>query len=125
MNQFNYEEDLGNYLVGSDLLQNSWAAILELYKQMSQTHPNLPYSVTYKRFNAETDVTVIAFVCSPVCNIQNLQGEDGDLVSSDTLIETFKFRLFDSSYSMNKAAVHLYQSLHAQLVQEKIDIAKP
>lgn len=135
MNQFSYEHELANYLMSSDPLQNSWAAILELYRQTHQNDPSLPVSVTYKRYSGQNhppNVTVIAFCCSPICTIQHLQGDGKDLVSSATLKENLNFPLFDflstevnPSFSIHKAAIQLYGSIHGQLCQEKIDVTKP
>lgn len=117
--------------MSSDLFQNSWAAILELYGQTHQNDPSLPVSVTYKRYSGRNppNVTVIAFCCSPICTVQHLQGEGKDLVSSATLKENLNFPLFDflstqvnPSFSIHKAAIQFYGSIHGQLRQEKVKI---
>ncbi|XP_074370897.1 senescence-associated carboxylesterase 101-like isoform X1 [Apium graveolens] len=125
MNQFNYEEELGNHLVSSDLPSKCWAHI-KVVNQETQQQQQQQQVVKYKRFDGQSpgDVTIIAFSCSPTC----ISSEGQRLVSSaDLNFDHFKFLSTTSnpSFSIHNLAVQLFRSLPAQLFQEKIDSRKP
>lgn len=101
---------MANLAVSSDLLHNSWAAILKLYRETNPSDPHL--SIKYRVYDQQPlNGTIIAFVSSPPCTSQqHLQAEGIDLISSSTLRENFPFLDFVST-KVNRVAVTLFASL--------------
>ncbi|KAL1820660.1 hypothetical protein ACET3Z_015529 [Daucus carota] len=129
MNQFTYEQELGNHLVCSDLLSSCLAYTRKVNEETPQVVNLglLPQTVRYKRFDAQDSrgLTVIAFSS---CISIDLHGEGQRLVSSADLdLKHFDFLSTNSnpSFSVNNLAIQLFHSLFAQLSQEKIDTTKP
>ncbi|KAK3028013.1 hypothetical protein RJ639_040012 [Escallonia herrerae] len=114
--------ELANLAVSSDLLLKAWDAILEIPPTPSGS--NLPVSVTYKVSQLPNQTTIVAFGCSSNCNLQHLQGEGSDLVSSPAGFQ-FVCTKVNPSVSIHKAATDHFASLQAQLSALKIDPASP
>ncbi|XP_057459619.1 senescence-associated carboxylesterase 101-like isoform X2 [Actinidia eriantha] len=110
--------ELANLVASSDLLHNSWAAILKLYRETNPSDPHL--SIKYRVYDQQPlNDTIIVFVSSPPCTTQNLQVEGRDLVSSSTIRESFPFLDFVSTKvnpsSIHRVAVTLFASLLNEL----------
>ncbi|XP_060194240.1 senescence-associated carboxylesterase 101-like [Lycium barbarum] len=108
--------ELGNLLLGSDLLDHSWDAISKLQKETFLEDPSLPFSVKYQVYEYPTKFSIIAFVCSPNYAVNHLQEEFKELVSLDE-ITSFDFLCTksSSSISLHKAAFTLFASLENDL----------
>ncbi|KAK2973410.1 hypothetical protein RJ640_011644, partial [Escallonia rubra] len=114
--------ELANLAVSSDLLLKAWDAILEIPPTPSGS--NLPVSVIYKVSQLPNKTTVVAFGCSSNCNLQHLQGEASDLVSSPAGFQ-FVCTKVNKSVSIHKAATDHFASLEPQLSALEIDTASP
>ncbi|OIT31601.1 hypothetical protein A4A49_42424, partial [Nicotiana attenuata] len=118
--RYNTGVELGNVLVGSDLLNHSWDAISKLQKDtlLVDQNQSLPFSAKYQVYDyPPTKGSIIAFVCSPNCAVNHLQEEEfRELVSSDA-ITSFDFLCTksNSSVSLHKAAFTLFASLENEL----------
>ncbi|KAL0014234.1 hypothetical protein SO802_001303 [Lithocarpus litseifolius] len=112
--------ELANLVVSSGVLYCSWAAVRELYSEVNQNEqPSL--SVRYK-VSQQPNCTTIAFFTWPTCSKDYIiQGGGGeDLVSSSTLKESFPLFEFlctktTPQFSINKAALELFASIHGSL----------
>ena len=119
--------ELANLVVNSDLLNSSWAAIWNLYIEISQQEglsSSPSPSVRFKVYE-QPNCTIIAFITWPVCSKDYIQGE-GDLISSSTLKETFP-DLFEflctkdnSHFSINKTALDLFASIRGSRSLEEV-----
>ncbi|XP_030553594.2 senescence-associated carboxylesterase 101-like [Rhodamnia argentea] len=118
--------ELVNLAVSSDVLSNSWAAISELQSQTDRNHqsPPSPETVKIREFE-HPEYKIIAFVTPPVATTY-LQ-EAGDLVpSSSSEASEFEFLCSKDSpsFSINKAAISLFNSLRdKQLSPLKAQVA--
>ncbi|XP_012082194.1 senescence-associated carboxylesterase 101 isoform X2 [Jatropha curcas] len=116
--------ELGNLVVGSNLLCFSWAAISALQAELNQYQDQQSLSLrcrVYKRAN----YTIVALITSPSCTIHHLHQLGGDLVSSETLKEN-NFTLFEflcskgnPSFSIHRAAITLFYQYLSDLSQLK------
>ncbi|KAK4347453.1 hypothetical protein RND71_033792 [Anisodus tanguticus] len=109
--------ELGNLLLGSDILNHSWDAISKLQKQTLLEDLSLPFSVKYQVYEYPTKGSVIAFICSPNYAVNHLQEEFRELISSDA-ITSFDFlstKRNSNSISIHKAAFTLFASLENEL----------
>ncbi|KAI6700643.1 hypothetical protein NL676_014967 [Syzygium grande] len=114
--------DLANIAVSSDILSNSWAAISELQSQIDQSPPSSE-TVKIQEFQ-HPGYKVIAFVTPPAAT-SYLQ-EEGDLVpSSSSEAAVFKFLCPKDNppFSINKAAISLFNSLQDRLSPLKTQVA--
>ncbi|KAI4352686.1 hypothetical protein L6164_006911 [Bauhinia variegata] len=117
--------ELANLVASPGLLRRSWKSISDLYDSNQQL--TLEGRV-YKE--PDSDLTIIAFVTTPVCTENHLQPH---FVSSEALRENnvphFEFLCSKNcpSFSVNKTAVDLFCSHHEQLCSLKyqIDHSKP
>ncbi|XP_016445492.2 senescence-associated carboxylesterase 101 isoform X2 [Nicotiana tabacum] len=112
--------ELGNLLVGSDLLNHSWDAISKLQKDtlLLDQNPSLPFSVKYQVYEyPPAKGFIIAFVCSPNSAVNHLQEEDfRELAPSDAIMSfDFLCTKSNSSVSLHKAAFTLFASLENEL----------
>lgn len=119
--------DLTNLAVSSDVLSNSWAAISELQSEIDRNHRSPPSSETVKiREFEHPEYKIIAFVTPPVATSYLQEG--GHLVpSSSPEASEFEFLCSEdnSSFSINKAAISLFNSLRDErLVPLKDQVAK-
>ncbi|MCD7466104.1 hypothetical protein HAX54_002503 [Datura stramonium] len=109
--------ELGNLLLGSDLLNQSWDAISKLQQENLLEDPSLPFSVKFRVYEYPPKGSIIAFVCSPNCAVNHLREDFRELVSSDE-IRSFDFlctKSNSSSISLHKAAFALFASLENEL----------
>ena len=115
--------ELANFVVSSELLYHSWAAIQNLYREISQQEGLSPSPSPSVRFKVEQkpNCTIITFLTWPACSKDYIQGGGGDLISSSTLKETFP-DLFEflctkdnPHVSINKAALELFASIRGSL----------
>ncbi|KAA8548056.1 hypothetical protein F0562_004683 [Nyssa sinensis] len=120
MNQFSSGLDLANLVLSSDLLHLSWDAISNLYRDNNPSDPTLILRVKYRVYSQPSKASIVVFVPSRICTALHLQDEGSDLVSSATLRENFP--LFDflsskdnPSFSIHRAAITLFASLHDEL----------
>ncbi|XP_030445737.2 senescence-associated carboxylesterase 101-like [Syzygium oleosum] len=114
--------DLVNLAVSSDILSNSWAAISELQSQIDQSPPSSE-TVKIQEFK-HPGYKIIAFVIPPAAT-SNLQAV-GDLVpSSSSEAAVFKFLCSKDNppFSINKAAISLFNSLQDRLSPLKTQVA--
>ncbi|XP_048127993.1 senescence-associated carboxylesterase 101-like [Rhodamnia argentea] len=117
--------DLANFAVSSDILSNSWAAISELQSQIGGNHRSPPSSDTVKiREFEHPEYKIIAFVTPPVAP-SYLQEQSGLVPSSSSEASEFKFLCSkkNPSFSINKAAISLFNSLKDQLSPLKAQVA--
>ncbi|XP_059449977.1 senescence-associated carboxylesterase 101-like isoform X2 [Corylus avellana] len=111
--------ELGSFVVTSNVLHHSWAAISELYGEIHEP-PSWASPVRFRTFQ-QPNCTIIAFVTWPPCTKEHLQGQGGgDLVSSSALKETFPLFEFLSTktnprFSINKPAIDLFASVRGVL----------
>ena len=116
--------ELANFVVSSELLYHSWAAIQNLYREISQQEGLIPSpspspSVRFK-VDQKTNCTIITFLTWPACSKDYIQEGGGDLISSSTLKETFPLFEFlctkdNPHVSINKAALELFASIRGSL----------
>ncbi|KAF3945623.1 hypothetical protein CMV_028020 [Castanea mollissima] len=119
--------ELANLVVSSGVLYHSWAAIRDLYSEINQNEqPSL--SVRYK-VSQQPNCTTIAFFTWPACSKDHIiQGGGGeDLVSSSALKESFPLFEFlctktNPQFSINKAALELFASIHSSLPSLKSQV---
>ncbi|KAK2973406.1 hypothetical protein RJ640_011640 [Escallonia rubra] len=114
--------ELANLAVSSDLLLKAWDAILEIPPTPSD--PNSPVSITFKVSQLPNETTLVAFDCSSTFNLQHLQGEAGDLVSSPASFQ-FVCTKVNPSVSIHKAATDYFASVQAELSALQIDTSSP
>ncbi|XP_059455243.1 senescence-associated carboxylesterase 101-like [Corylus avellana] len=114
--------ELGSFVVTSNVLHHSWAAISELYTEINEAPSSAsPVTVRFKIDDQQPNCTIIAFVTWPPCTKERLKGEGGgDLVSSSALKETFPLFEFlctktNPRFSINKPAIDLFASVHGVL----------
>ncbi|XP_059449360.1 senescence-associated carboxylesterase 101-like isoform X2 [Corylus avellana] len=111
--------ELGSFVVTSNVLHHSWAAISELYGEIHEP-PSWDSPVRFRTFQ-QPNCTIIAFVTWPPCTKEHLQGQGrGDLVSSSALKETFPLFEFlctktNPRFSINKPAIDLFVSVRGVL----------
>ena len=120
--------ELANIVVSSELPNHSWAAIQNLYREISQQeglYPSPSPSVRFK-VDQKTNCTIITFLTWPACSKDYIQGGGGDLISSSTLKETFP-DLFEflctkdnSHFSINKTALDLFASIRGSRSLEEV-----
>ncbi|KAI3726049.1 hypothetical protein L1987_65846 [Smallanthus sonchifolius] len=95
---FSSEVELGKFLGSVDVIP-------EAYRAISETN------LTYELHTTRSGIDVLAFTCSPDYTTRFLQGEF-DLVPSENLhLLDFISTKINSSFSINKAAVELFQHL--------------
>lgn len=109
-------------VVTPDLLHRSWDAVVDLYRDATNPNeqPSLPYSVKFKAYPQPSNHTIIVFVTTPTYTKHHLQQEAADLVSSETLKETFPLFEFlcpknNQSFSVHRRAITLFASLYGEL----------
>ena len=110
--------ELANFVVSSELLYHSWAAIWNLYREINEQEglsPSPSPSMRFKVDHQQPNCTIIAFFTWPACSKDYIQG-GGDLISSSTLKETFPLFEFlcpedNPHLSINKAALELFASI--------------
>ena len=109
--------ELANFVVSSELPNHSWAAIRNLYREISQQEGLSPSPSPSVRFKVEQkpNCTIITFLTWPACSKDYIQG-GGDLISSATLKETFPLFEFlctedNPHVSINKATLELFASI--------------
>ncbi|KAL3725546.1 hypothetical protein ACJRO7_030557 [Eucalyptus globulus] len=110
--------DLANLALSSGILFNSWAAISELQSQIDCDHQSPLSSDTVKIQEFEhPKYKIIAFVTPPVVT-SYLQEESGLVPYSSSEASEFKFLCFkkNPSFSINKAAISLFNSLQDKLL---------
>ena len=114
--------ELANFVVSSELPNHSWAAIRNLYREISQQEGLSPSPSPSVRFKVEQkpNCTIITFLTWPACSKDYIQGGGGDLISSSTLKETFPLFEFlctkdNPHVSINKAALDLFTSIRGSL----------
>lgn len=100
----------GNLVVSSGLLKLSWDKISELYTESNQSK-----KIRCKVYQQpQSNCIIVAFVVSPNCTKQLL--ENDELVPSSSLpFFHFLRTKIDSSFSISKAAVTLFDSVRDQL----------
>lgn len=104
--KFNGGLELGNFIVGSGLLNYSWSKIVDLQNENQSNDTNLPPSVRHKVYHHNKFGTIIVFVSSPLCTTQHVHK---DMVS----LENLKLKV--PNFEFNKAAVDLYASIQNEL----------
>ncbi|KAJ8549260.1 hypothetical protein K7X08_032967 [Anisodus acutangulus] len=108
--------ELGNLLLGSDILNYSWDAISKLKKETLLEDPSLPFSVKYQVYEYPPKGSTIAFVCLPNCDVNHLQEEEfRELVSSDAIKSFDLLSTKSNSISIHRAAFALFASLENDL----------
>ena len=114
--------ELANFVVSSELLYHSWAAIWNLYREINEQEglsPSPSPSMRFKVDHQQPNCTIIAFFTWPACSKDYIQG-GGDLISSSTLKETFPLFEFlctkdNPHVSINKAALEAFASIRGSL----------
>lgn len=109
--------ELANLVVSSGLLKLSWDKISELDRELNQDE-----KIRYKVYQQQqSNCIIVAFVVSPNCTKQLLEEEE--LVPSSSLpFFHFLRTKTNSSFSINKAAVTLFDSVRDQLSSFKDQI---
>lgn len=102
--------ELANLVVSSGLLKLSWDKISELYTELNQSE-----EIRWKVYQQpQSNCIIVAFVVSPNCTKQLLEEEE--LVPSSSLPFFHFLRTeINSSFSISKAAVTLFDSILDQL----------
>ena len=101
-------------MVIPDILQQTWTAISELYKETSQKEE--PSSSVKFKIYEPLNYTIIAFFTWPANSKDYAQGKGGgDYVTSSTLENSFPLFNFlctktNPSFSINKPAFQLFSS---------------
>ncbi|KAD4584966.1 hypothetical protein E3N88_22567 [Mikania micrantha] len=104
---FSSEVELGKFLASVDVIPEAYQAISEINSTVS----------TYKIHTTRFGINVLAFKCSPDFTTRFLEGEL-DLVSSEKPhVLDFIPTKVNPSFSINKAAVELFQDLGDNLKQ--------
>ena len=85
--------ELAHFVVSSDLLKHSWAAIWDLYREINQQEGQSSSPLVRFKVYKQTTFTIIAFFTWPSCSKDYIQGGGGDLISSSTLKEGGDFDL--------------------------------
>ncbi|CAI0455588.1 unnamed protein product [Linum tenue] len=119
---FNSGVELASSVVDSELLDQSWSSICNLYTEVnSHPHQQSPSPATFKIFK-QHNLTIIAFVTSPIYTPQHLQQQGGqDLLTSATLkAQNFPHLDFlcsrgNPSFSIHSAAVSSFALLFDDL----------
>ncbi|CAN0907128.1 Senescence-associated carboxylesterase 101 [Linum grandiflorum] len=120
---FNSGLELASSIVESELLDKSWSSIWSLY---AEVNPNDLQQQSYFKVFKQPNLTVIAFVTSPIYSPQHLfqqqqEGGGSDLVSSETLKQHnfphlhFLCSTGNPSFSFHKHAVSGFASLFTSL----------
>ncbi|PON75996.1 Acyl hydrolase, partial [Trema orientale] len=116
---FSSGSELANVVVGSDLLQQSWKAILELAN--GNPDPGLRFGISQEGKNP----TIITFFTSHDFAIDQLK-QGPDLVSSSSSVAKDSFGLFVSlsgktQFAINRAAISLFDQHRDKLRSELKD----
>lgn len=119
--RFSSRPELANFLVTSDLLQQSWT---ENSKLCRAPDPNEPLK---HHVHQHGNYSILTFVTSP----RKLEGDlPAELVSSSTLkkdtIPLFDPKIYPE-FSINKATASLFQSYHHQLsrLKDQVPLCSP
>nr|XP_015879210.2 senescence-associated carboxylesterase 101-like isoform X2 [Ziziphus jujuba var. spinosa] len=115
MNLFNNGSEMANLVVSSGLLQQSWTVNSNLYGN-SDPNKRLTFAVyTQQNYN------ILGFVSSP----RTLEGDEAELVSSSTFpLFEFLCSKNNPSFSINKAAISLFDSYHFLLSELKTQLCQ-
>ncbi|XP_015879209.3 senescence-associated carboxylesterase 101-like isoform X1 [Ziziphus jujuba] len=115
MNLFNNGSEMANLVVSSGLLQQSWTVNSNLY---GNSDPN--ERLTFKVY-PQQNYNILGFVSSP----RTLEGDEAELVSSSTFpLFEFLCSKNNPSFSINKAAISLFDSYHFLLSELKTQLCQ-